>query len=139
MMQAATDLLLDPARLAALRSTDLLDSLPEPSFDRLTRLAAKILRAPVALVSLVDGDRQFFKSSLGLPEPWASLRETPLSHSFCQHVVHAAAPLVIADARAHPLVRDNPAIRDLGVVAYLGLPLATADGAVLGSFCVIDA
>ena len=126
------------ARLAALHDTALLDSPSEEAFDRLTRLATRLLHVPVALVSLVDADRQFFKSCIGLPEPWASARETPLSHSFCQHAVQRASPLVIEDAREHPLVRDNLAIPDLGVVAYAGIPLATGDGLVLGSFCVID-
>ena len=125
-------------RLAALHATALLDSPAEAAFDRLTRLAARLLRAPVALVTLVDADRQFFKSCVGLPEPWASARETPLSHSFCQHAVTLREPLVIEDARTHPLVRDNLAIRDIGVVSYAGIPLATADALVLGSFCVID-
>jgi signal transduction histidine kinase len=96
------------------------------------------LNVPVALVSLVDEDRQFFKSCIGLPEPWASRRGTPLSHSFCQHAVASAQPLVIEDAREHPLVRDNLAIRDLDVIAYAGFPLTTSDGAVLGTFCAID-
>jgi signal transduction histidine kinase len=127
------------SRLAALRATALLDTPAEGAFDRLARLAARLLRAPVALVTLVDEDRQFFKSCIGLPEPWASRRETPLSHSFCQHAVARERPLVIEDARAHPLVHDNPAIQDLGVVAYAGIPLVTSDGVALGSFCVIDA
>ena len=122
----------NPARLAALRRTALLDTPPEEAFDRLTRLAARILNAPLALISLVDEDRQFFKSSQGLAEPWASRRETPLSHSFCQHVVGRGESLVIEDARQHPLVRDNPAIAELGVVGYLGIPLRTSDGCVLG-------
>jgi signal transduction histidine kinase len=126
------------ARLAALHATALLDSPAEEAFDRLTRLATRLLHVPVALVSLVDEDRQFFKSCIGLPEPWASARETPLSHSFCQHAVQLGEPLLIEDAREHPLVCDSRAIRDLGVVAYAGIPLATADGLVLGSFCVID-
>lgn len=128
----------DAARLAALRYTALLDTPAEEAFDRLTRLATKILRAPTALVSLVDEDRQFFKSCVGLPEPWASQRETPLSHSFCQHTIASSEPLVIVDARQHPLVHDNLAIRDLNVVAYAGIPLITPDGQALGSFCVID-
>jgi len=128
----------DTHRLDALRRTALLDSGREEAFDRLTRLAATILRAPIALVSLVDSGRQFFKSAIGLPEPVASERHTPLSHSFCQHTVSSGAPLIIADAREHPLVRDNPAIPDLGVVAYAGIPLVTSDGHVLGSFCIID-
>ena len=127
----------DPERIAALRRTVLLDSPAEQAFDRLTLLATRILDAPVSLVSLVDQDRQFFKSCIGLPEPWATNRETPLSHSFCQHTVATGEPFVIEDARADPLVRANLAIRDLDVVAYAGIPLEL-DGQVLGSFCVID-
>ncbi len=126
------------ARLDALRRTGLLDTPPEEVFDRLSRLARRLLGAPVILVSLVDSDRQFFKSAIGLPEAWATRRETPLSHSFCQHVVASGAPLRVEDARQHPLVRDNLAVSEIGVVAYLGVPLATADGEVLGSLCAID-
>ena len=129
----------DPERLRALRETGLLDSPQEESFDRLTTLAADMIGAPVALVSLVDEDRQFFKSCVGLPEPWADRRETPLSHSFCQHAVVAREPLVVEDARVHPVLHDNLAIRDLGVVAYLGIPLIDHRGNALGSLCVIDA
>lgn len=125
-------------RLSALYETDLMDSAPEERFDRLTRLVATTLSVPVALVSLVDTKRQFFKSTFGLPEPWKSERETPLSHSFCQHVVERSAPLIINDAAADPLVCDNLAIRDLDVKAYLGIPLTTKEGVVLGSLCAID-
>ena len=135
---AASRVLGDPARLAALRGTGLLDSLPEEPFDRLTRLASRVLHVPVALVSLVDEDRQFLKSCVGIPEPWASRREMPLSHPFCPYVVATAEPLVVDDAREHPQIRDNLAIPDLGVIAYAGVPLATQDGHVLGSFCAID-
>jgi two-component system, sensor histidine kinase and response regulator len=130
--------ILDPRRLESLRASELLDSPPEESFDRLTRLATRVLGAPVALVSLVDGDRQFFKSCIGLPEPWATARETPLSHSFCQHVVAMGAPLVVEDAREHPMLRDNPGIAALNMVSYAGIPLVGGDGQTLGSFCVID-
>ena len=132
------DLLQDPARIAALRATGLLDSPPEQAFDRLANLARRMLDAPVCLVSLVEIDRQFFKSCVGLPEPWASIRQTPLSHSFCQHVVATGAPLVVEDARKHPLLRENLAIRDLNVIAYLGIPLVTPDAQAIGSFCAID-
>lgn len=128
----------DSKRLEALRDTGLLDSQPEESFDRLTRIAATLLRAPVALFSLVDDHRQFFKSQIGLAEPWASARETPLTHSFCQHVVTSEKPLIIGDAREHDLVRGNLAIPDLGVIAYAGMPIDDAAGNTLGSFCVID-
>lgn len=125
-------------RLAVLIAANLLDTSAEETFDRFTRLASAILKTPVALVSLVDRHRQFFKSSVGLPEPWATSRETPLSHSFCQHVVSSNQTLAVADARTHPLLRDNLAIADLGVIAYLGIPLTTAEGYTLGSYCAID-
>jgi hypothetical protein len=128
----------DPERLRALRATGLLDSGAEEAFDRLTQLAAKLLNAPVALISLVDENRQFFKSSVGLAEPWRSTRQTPLSHSFCRHTLLTRETLVVEDARTHPLVRDNLAIRDLDVVAYAGVPLITAEGHALGTLCVID-
>lgn len=125
-------------RLNALLRTELLDTPAEEAFDRLTRLAARLLDVPVSLVSLVDKDRQFFKSHCGLPEPWASARETPLSHSFCQYAVAQAEPLIVRDARDHPLVSENLAITDLNVIAYAGIPLITSDGHILGSFCAID-
>lgn len=126
-------------RLDALYQTELMDSEPEERFDRLTRLVAATLSVPVALVSLVDTKRQFFKSTFGLPEPWKTDRETPLTHSFCQHVVAKAAPLVVDDSTLDPLVCDNLAIPDLNVRAYLGIPLYDQEGHVLGSLCAIDA
>ncbi len=134
----AQDAVDHPDRLEALRTTELLDSGAEEAFDRYTRLAATILEAPVALVSLVDTDRQFFKSCTGLPEPWNTARQTPLSHSFCQHAVASREPLIIDDAPNHALVRDNLAIPELGVAAYLGIPLITSAGHALGALCVID-
>lgn len=128
----------DPDRLKALRAVALLDTPTEEAFDRLSRLATRFTEAPVALVSLVDSNRQFFKSCIGLPKPWCLHRETPLTHSFCQHNRIIGKPLVVHDAREHPIFKDNPAVRELNVIAYLGFPLATKDGYVLGSFCVID-
>jgi hypothetical protein len=128
----------DPERLRAVRATGLLDAPPDPALDRLAALAAQVLNAPVALVTVVDEERQFFASCLGLAEPLAGTRETPLSYSFCQHTVSTREPLVVADAREHPALRDNLAIPELGVVAYAGVPLITRDGHALGSLCVID-
>ncbi|HEX5622226.1 MAG TPA: GAF domain-containing protein [Solirubrobacteraceae bacterium] len=128
----------DPQRVEAVAATNLLDSDVMPSFDRLARLASHALHAPVALVSLVASDRQFFMSCLGLPEPWASRRGSPLSHSFCQHAVASREPLLVDDAREHPVLRDNLAIRDMGVIAYAGIPLLDSDGHALGTLCVID-
>ena len=136
-LKGGDDAVSDPERLAALHATNLLDSPAERAFDRITKLAARVLHAPVALISLVDSERQFFKSSVGLKEPWRSARQTPLSHSFCRHTLDTGEPLVIEDARVHPLVRDNLAVRDLDAVSYAGTPLIT-DGHVLGTLCVLD-
>jgi len=126
------------SHLEALRATRLLDSEPEVAFDRLTTLAAKALQVPVALLSLVDEHRQFFKSACGLPEPWASARETPLTHSFCQYVAIENKPLVIEDARLVDLVKENLAVRDLGVIGYAGMPVRDGSGKVIGALCAIS-
>jgi diguanylate cyclase (GGDEF)-like protein/PAS domain S-box-containing protein len=133
------DAIRNPDRLAALRRFDLLDTPPEPAFDRLTRLAAAVLHAPIALIILIDEDRQFLKSSVGLPDSWAKRQDTPLAYSFCQHMVVTAEPLIISDVRDYPLVQENPMIDVLKSVAYAGTPLITADRYVIGSLCVIDA
>ena len=127
----------DPQRLLALRATGLGPS-GDPAFERFARMVRRQLLVPVALVSLVDHDRQFFPGQQGLAEPWARERQTPLSHSFCTLVVAVGEPLVVRDARTDPRVMDSAAIDDLGVVAYLGVPLTDADGHVLGSLCAID-
>jgi hypothetical protein len=128
----------DPDRLRALRATGLLERGGHPALDRLARLACRVAAAPVALVSLVDADRQVLAGCVGLAEPWAGQRETPLSHSFCQHAVAAREPLLVTDARRDPLLHANLAIRDLGVIAYAGIPLIDALGQALGTLCVID-
>jgi two-component system, cell cycle sensor histidine kinase and response regulator CckA len=131
-------LLSRPDRLAALRYTALLDTPPEEGFDRLTRMASRLLGTPVALISLISQDRQFFKSAIGLPEPWASRRGAPLSFSFCAQVVATGEQLIVEDARRHPLLRHSTAIRELGWLAYAGVPLVTPDGQTVGSFSVVD-
>lgn len=128
----------NPERLELLRQLGLLDPSTDAAFDRLTRLATMILKMPTSLVSLVETTRQFFKSSVGLPEPWATLREMPLDYSFCQHVVATGEPLIIEDATRHPLVMDNPAVQELDAISYAGMPLTLSNGITLGSFCVVD-
>jgi signal transduction histidine kinase len=117
----------------------LLDAPPEPGFDNLTRLASAMLKTPVSLVSILDfpGDRQFFKSQVGLAAPWSKARQTPLSHSFCQQVVRSNDAVVVEDARIDARFCDNLAIPDLSVVAYLGVPIHDPKGPALGALCVI--
>jgi GAF domain-containing protein len=129
--------LCDPERLRALAESGL-TARADPDMEQYAERVRRWLGVPVALVSLVQPDRQVFPGSSGLPEPWASTRLTPLSHSFCQHVVITAEPLIVTDAREHPLVRDNRAVAELGVIAYAGMPLTDAVGNVLGSLCAID-
>jgi formate hydrogenlyase transcriptional activator len=128
----------DADRLEALRRTYLLDSPAEEAFDRLTWLATSLLRVSVAYVSLVDDHRQFFKSQRGFAEPLATIRQTPLSHSFCRHAVESREPLIVADARVHPILRHNPAVLEHGFIAYAGIPLITSEGHALGTFCVVE-
>jgi GAF domain-containing protein len=126
----------DPARLAAVRAAA---GHRRPALDRIADIASRVLAAPTALVTLVDEDRQIFAGCVGVTkDPWAADRATPLTHSFCQHAVAAREPLVVTDAREHPVLKQNLAIRDLDVVAYLGIPLISPAGHALGSFCVID-
>ncbi len=113
-----------------------MDSPAEASFDRLTRLAARLMNAPVALVTLLDGDREYIKSCVGMDG--AAGRATPVSHSFCRHAVEAGRPLLVEDAVADPRVRDTPAVRERGVRSYAGYPIRTPDGHVLGTLCVVD-
>ena len=124
----------DEDRLSALARSELMDSPTEEVFDRATALASRVLGAPVALLSLVDSNRQFFKSSTG--RDTAKMRETPLTHSFCQHVVTSDDALRVNDARTDIRLRDNLAIEADGTVAYLGVPVHDPDGVPLGSLCV---
>ena len=129
----------DGARLAALRDLGILDTDPEEEFDRFTRLATELLGVPVSVMSLVDADRQFFKSQAGLSGEVAEARQTPLSYSFCKYAVETREPFVVSDAREHPLLADNLAVRDYGVIAYAGIPLVLSDGHAIGAMCAIDA
>jgi two-component sensor histidine kinase len=128
----------DPARLRALEETALLDSPEEEAFDRAVRLACSLTGAPTALFSLVDDTRQFFKALRGFETETGPMRETPLSHSFCQYVVTGNAALSVVDAREHDLLSQNLAVPDLNVVAYLGVPVQGRRGQVIGSLCAID-
>lgn len=135
---AAAETADDPVRIEALRATGLLDGPADESLEGLARLAARLLDAPVALISLVDVDREFLTAQVGLPQPYAKRRGWPLTHSFARYAVANRAPLVVADARADPVLRDSPAIADLGIVAYAGVPLTTASGRAIGALAVAD-
>jgi PAS domain S-box-containing protein len=121
-------------RLVALDRYHILDTLPEQVYDDLTQLAADICGTPIALISLVDKDRQWFKSRVGL-----EATETPRDISFCGHAVAAKATLNIPDARQDPRFADNPLVAsDPNIRFYAGVPLITHDNFALGTLCAID-
>ncbi len=121
-------------RLDALRTTGLLDTPTEERFDRLTRLARRVFSVPIALVSLVDENRQWFKSCQGL-----NVRETPRNISFCGHTILGEEVMVVPDAKADPNFADNPLVTETpNIRFYAGYPLKVADGYRLGTLCIID-
>jgi diguanylate cyclase (GGDEF)-like protein/PAS domain S-box-containing protein len=122
-------------RLAALAAYELMDTPPEPEFEEIGFLAASLFRTPVALVSLVDRDRQFFKAVIGENYP----RETPRGMSFCNFAVLSGDVVVIKDATRDPRVSDNPLVTGgPGIRFYVGAPLITPDGHAVGTVCAID-
>ena len=123
------------ARRLALSKLGLLDTAPEPEFDDLTQLASSICGTPIALVSLLDHDRQWFKSRLGL-----DVAQTPLRDSFCAHAVGApSAVMVVEDAAADERFRENPLVTGHpDIRAYAGMPILDPQGTPLGTICVID-
>src|SRR5690242_18486218 len=123
------------ARLAALRRLRLLDSEADPAYQALAELAARLLRTPMAAISLIDADRQWTKAGVGLVHG----DEDPRDIAFCAHAIgHDADPWVVNDAAADPRFADNPLVTGGRVGFYAGAPVRTADGHKLGTLCVID-
>lgn len=122
-------------RLEALRRLHLMDTAPEDRFDRICRIASKLLDTPIAYISLLDDSRQFFKSAVGLP----GITETPREGSFCRFTIDGKLALYVPDATNDPRFDTNPYVTGPpGVRCYLGEPLLTADGYAVGTFCILD-
>ena len=121
-------------RILALYALNILDTPPEDRFDRVTRLAVKMFDVPIALVSLVDTERQWFKSCQGL-----DTLETPRTVSFCSHAILQDKAFIIPDARLDPRFADNPIVTgEPYVIFYAGYPISLADGSKIGTLCLID-
>ena len=127
-----------PARLETLRATGLLDGAGNMVLDRLARLVTRLLGVPIAAISLVDADNQYFPGMSGIDGWPAQTRTTPIAYSFCQYVVSTKSLMVVANAADHPILRDNPGFCELGVVAYAGVPLLNSQGEILGALCAMD-
>ncbi len=124
----------ETSRLEALKALDILDTPPEEGFDRITRLASNLLGTPIALVSLVDHDRQWFKSKVGI-----EASQTPRDHAFCAYTVLEPTPLIVEDALSDPRFQSNPLVtKDPNIRFYAGAPLTLESGHSVGAFCVID-
>ena len=121
-------------RLAALYGYNILDTAPEEAFDRITRLLCTILGTPIALVSLVDDDRQWFKSRQGL-----EVAQTVREFAFCAHTIEQDDAYVVTDASQHPLFLDNPLVTgEPNIRYYIGVPLTVRGGHNIGTLCAID-
>ncbi|MDP2868455.1 MAG: GAF domain-containing protein [Methyloversatilis sp.] len=121
-------------RLAALNDTALLDTPAELSFDDLTRLASMICGTPMAAISLVDHDRQWFKSRIGIDAP-----ETPRDIAFCAHSILQSDVMMVGDARCDERFHDNPLVTGpMGMRFYAGAPLDIGTGERIGALCVLD-
>jgi hypothetical protein len=129
--------LFDKKRLEAVRNTGLLGSPREAEFDRLTRLAAHLLEAPAAFVTVISDDQQYIKSAETGDDPDLTGASQPLEASFCKFAVASKKPLIIEDARQNELVSQNKAVA-AGVIAYAGIPLQTHEGEAFGALCVVD-
>ena len=123
------------ARLAELHHLGIMDSPDEQAYDDITRMAADVCGTPVALITLIDGERQWFKSRLGVQE-----RETPREVAFCTHAIdNPGRPFVVNDATKDPRFESNPLVTgDPNIRFYAGAPLVTSNGHALGTVCVID-
>jgi len=124
----------EPGRLAALRRYDILDTPPDGAFDRVTRLAARLLDTPIAIVSIVDEDRIWFKAKYGL-----DVAEVDRAPGLCASAILHDDPWIVEDARRDPRALANPLVAGtFGLQFYAGVPLHTHDGHNLGTLCVID-
>lgn len=123
-----------------LEELGLVDCPPEESFDNLTSLAAELLQVPVAHISIADQARKriYYKSQFGHPDELAQARELPMQLTYCQHVALTGGRVVVTDAREHPLLIGTPAVTEDAPLAYLGIPVKSPGGEIVGGLCMMQ-
>lgn len=135
--QSCNRRLVDPARIKAVHETGLMDAGRQAAFDRLAQLAAKIVNAPLTIVSLVGADKQYFVADYGLPSPFKETRELPIDSSICRYTLEGES-IISSNALNDPLLKLHPSTGPWGIVALVVIPLINPEGHVLGTFCAID-
>ncbi|GAA2678888.1 GAF domain-containing SpoIIE family protein phosphatase [Actinoplanes palleronii] len=133
---AEQSVLADPVRLRSVRRLG--GAGPDEAFDRVAMLVRMLVDAPLGVVCLVDAENQYLAGQVGMPEPIASERTMPLTHSFSRHVVVAGEMLIIPDVRVDPRTRGNPSIEQLSAISYAGVPITDPDGLVVGALGAVD-
>ncbi len=135
--QSCNRRLVDPARVQAVHNTGLMDAGRQAAFDRLAQLAARIVDAPLTIVSLVGAEKQYFVADYGLPSPFKESRELPIDSSICRYTLEGES-IISSNALNDPLLKFHPSTGPWGIVALVVIPLINPDGQVLGTFCAID-
>jgi GAF domain-containing protein len=125
-------------RIRELKRLQLENTAPEEAFDRIIQTAEHIFQVPVALMSVITKDRQWFKSSTGLPAELLHTKSTPREISFCQHVVARKSPLIVEDTLQDDFFKDNPLVKSIGIRFYAGVPIFSSNCYILGTICIID-
>jgi GAF domain-containing protein len=146
MTAAITDAMLpapmppnEEERLEELNGLNLLDTPREAGFDQVTERLTKLFKVPLALVTLIDKNRQWFKSQTGLPGDLAEARSTSRDVSLCGHVIAKDEVLIVRDLARDPRFANNPFVKERGLRFYAGVPLRGPNGFPIGSLCILDA
>jgi GAF domain-containing protein len=137
-VQADFNFINDPSRLRALQELVAATAGLSKPLDALASKAAALLNTPIALITFVDADEQTFKGEHGLPATLAVLRKMPVSYSICQFTIQKAEPFLISDSETHPLLMSHPSVLEMGIRAYLGIPLVLQNGHTVAALSFVD-
>lgn len=137
-MPECIDPLNEPTRLRAVAEVMAATTADRQALDRLAAKAAATLKTPISLITFVDGEGQYFRGEFGLPATLAVIRRMPISYSICQFMIRDPRLLLIPDTEIHPLLTGHPSVVEMGIRAYLGIPLILSEGCPIGSLSFVD-